>query len=116
MHSQSFLIAAVVLIVGALGAVTPRSYKAPTYQAASDLQNVSTYHALTRVKPSSGQLSKKRSYDQVSGRALGYGLTPTTSFYNVCDGRPTYHYFTTDILRLRASTLPSKSVPRLSTY
>lgn len=117
---QTFLGAAAVLTVGTTAidsSVVTTSYKAASYQEASDLKNVSTYHALTRVKRPIGQRFKERSHEGVFGRALGYGLSPTTSFDDVRGGilASKNHHLKPDNHRLKAFTLRSQLVTKPST-
>jgi hypothetical protein len=95
MHYQVLLVAAAALVVGATAAknsVVVSSFTAISYQAASDLQNASTYLPLTRqpVKGSASQLFKEAYRNGVFGQ---YGLSPTTSFFNVSSIPPTMSPF-----------------------
>ena len=90
MHFQVLLIAAATLVEGSTvtnNSVVVSSSTAASYQAASDLQNVSTYLPLTRqpVQGSVSQLFKEAYRNGVFGH---YGLSPTTSFFNVSSTPP----------------------------
>jgi hypothetical protein len=89
MHLPNFLAAAAVLAFVATAVPTERDpdrsitgsgHTARAYQAASDLKNVSTYHALTRVQGPADQLYKG-AYRR--GHFREYGLSPTTSYGKV---------------------------------
>lgn len=89
MQFPSFLATATILAFGSTAVPTKwdsdrsiviRDFTAPSYQAASDLQNVSTYHPLTRGKGSIGYLYKNA---WRKGQFGELGLSPTTSYDHV---------------------------------
>lgn len=89
MNFHNFLRAAAALVLGVVAIPTKRQNDYPvivsastasSYQPASHLQNVSTYHALTRVNGSISQLYKEAYRNGHFGK---HGLSPTTSFGNV---------------------------------
>ena len=109
MYLPNFLAAAAVLAFVATAVPTKRDsdrsiigsgHRARAYQAASDLKNVSTYHALTRVQGLAGQLYKE-AYRR--GHFRDYGLSPTTSYGKVS----CYQSLSLPLLELLTITLGS---------
>ena len=110
MHFQNFLGAAAALIVTATASlVTTRSYTAPSFRAASELKNVSTYHELTRMRSPVRQ-PRGAYHNGLSSRSGGYGLSPTTSFGNVRADEPPWRIIVSELTTLESRLLyPNQS-------
>lgn len=122
MHFPKLLAAAAAVLpltldgipVEAENKVVISGYSAPSYQAASDLYNVSTYHALTRVK---GSISQQFKESFRRGHFGQYGVSPTTS-YDMVRSRANHNIhqaLTTSIYRVKHSIPRLNSVTILST-